>query len=279
MTIALLFLVGALSTSQAPAAAPPGSEAHEAALAAAVAKRPTAFVPYRDLARIYAKTGRRDDAERILRQALAVHRDSGAVFAALVSLHSEPRDPHKQLAVAEEWTKAEPTKLEPLIVAARAHSELASAATDPVDRADHMERAKRASEEAGAIMTATKGAAPQGTIVQGAQMRSSTARAAFPNAIRVGGAVRLPRKIKDVKPEMPPAAIEARVQGVVIMEIVIDESGAVADAKILRSIPLLDAAALEAVKQWQFEPTELEGRRVPVIITVTVQFTTAPGSR
>ena len=110
-------------------------------------------------------------------------------------------------------------------------------------------------------------------------MRSSTARAAFPNAIRVGGAVRLPRKIKDVKPEMPPAAIEARVQGVVIMEIVIDESGAVADAKILRSIPLLDAAALEAVKQWQFEPTELEGRRVPVIVTVTVQFTTAPGAR
>ena len=45
------------------------------------------------------------------------------------------------------------------------------------------------------------------------------------------------------------------------------------NARVLRSIPLLDAAALDAVKQWQFTPTLLNGVPVPVIMTVTVQFT------
>jgi periplasmic protein TonB len=47
----------------------------------------------------------------------------------------------------------------------------------------------------------------------------------------------------------------------------------VQDARVLRSIPLLDAAALDAVKQWEFTPTLLNGVPVPVIMTVTVQFT------
>jgi protein TonB len=47
----------------------------------------------------------------------------------------------------------------------------------------------------------------------------------------------------------------------------------VQDARVLRSIPLLDQAALEAVKQWEFTPTTLNGVPVPVIMTVTVQFT------
>jgi periplasmic protein TonB len=54
---------------------------------------------------------------------------------------------------------------------------------------------------------------------------------------------------------------------------VIGPSGRVQDARVLRSIPLLDQAALEAVKQWEFTPTTLNGVPVPVIMTVTVQFT------
>jgi TonB family protein len=53
----------------------------------------------------------------------------------------------------------------------------------------------------------------------------------------------------------------------------IGPNGTVTDAKVLRSIPLLDAAALDAVKQWQFTPTLLNGVPVPVIMTVTVNFT------
>jgi periplasmic protein TonB len=90
--------------------------------------------------------------------------------------------------------------------------------------------------------------------------------------VRVGGNIRSPMKTKDVKPTYPAIAQSARVQGVVIIEATIGPDGRVQEAKVLRSIPLLDAAALDAVKQWTFTPTLLNGVPVPVIITVTVNF-------
>ena len=94
-----------------------------------------------------------------------------------------------------------------------------------------------------------------------------------PAPVRVGGNIKPPSKTRDVKPVYPAIAQSARVQGVVIIEATIGPNGAVQEAKVLRSIPLLDAAALDAVKQWQFTPTLLNGVPVPVIMTVTVQFT------
>jgi protein TonB len=91
--------------------------------------------------------------------------------------------------------------------------------------------------------------------------------------VRVGGNIKQPTKTKDVKPIYPPIAQSARVQGVVIIEATIGPDGRVKEAKVLRSIPLLDQAALDAVKQWQFTPTLLNGVPVPVIITVSVNFT------
>jgi TonB family protein len=91
--------------------------------------------------------------------------------------------------------------------------------------------------------------------------------------VRVGGAIRPPTKVKTVNPAYPLEAQEAKVQGVVILEAVIDPSGFVSDARVLRSIPLLDQAALDAVRQWEFTPTRLNGVPVSVIMTVTVAFT------
>ena len=71
----------------------------------------------------------------------------------------------------------------------------------------------------------------------------------------------------------PPDAAAANVQGTVTIEAIIDASGRVTDARILRSIPLLDQAALDAVRQWQYAPTLLNGAAVPVILTVNVSFT------
>jgi periplasmic protein TonB len=96
--------------------------------------------------------------------------------------------------------------------------------------------------------------------------------AAVPQQVRVGGNIRTPTKVKDAKPAYPPIAQSARVQGIVILEVLIDEGGSVANARVLRSIPLLDAAALDAVSRWQFTPTELNGRRVALLMTVTVNF-------
>jgi periplasmic protein TonB len=89
--------------------------------------------------------------------------------------------------------------------------------------------------------------------------------------VRVGG-VSMPAKVHDVAPVYPRIARDAHVEGVVIIEAVIAVDGSVRDARVLRSQPLLDGAALDAVKQWRYAPTRLNGVAVPVIVTVTVQF-------
>jgi protein TonB len=91
--------------------------------------------------------------------------------------------------------------------------------------------------------------------------------------VRVGGNIPQPIKTRDVKPVYPADAQNSRVQGVVIIEAIIDPSGSIANARVLRSIPLLDQAALGAVSRWQFTPTAVNGQRVGVLMTVTVNFT------
>jgi periplasmic protein TonB len=93
-----------------------------------------------------------------------------------------------------------------------------------------------------------------------------------PQAVRVGGQIKEPKKLKTVNPAYPDIAKQARVQGVVILECTISPQGKVTDVKVLRGIPLLDAAAIDAVKQWVYSPTLLNGVPVPVIMTVTVNF-------
>jgi TonB family protein len=94
------------------------------------------------------------------------------------------------------------------------------------------------------------------------------------NALRVGGPIKTPTKVHDVRPVYPPIALAANVTGVVIVEARIGTDGGVEDARVLRSIPLLDQAALDAVKEWKFTPTLLNGVAVPVIMTMSVNFTT-----
>jgi protein TonB len=98
-----------------------------------------------------------------------------------------------------------------------------------------------------------------------------------PAAVRVGGTIREPRKLKQVNPMYPEIAKQARVQGVVILECTISPQGNVSSVRVLRGIPLLDAAAVDAVRQWVYSPTLLNGVPVPVIMTVTVNFKLSPG--
>ena len=90
--------------------------------------------------------------------------------------------------------------------------------------------------------------------------------------VRIGGVIREPKKIVDVPPVYPPLAIAARKEGVVIMEAMLDERGNVVRVKVLRSEPLLDAAAVSAVERWRYTPTLLNNQPVPVLMTVTVRF-------
>ncbi len=94
--------------------------------------------------------------------------------------------------------------------------------------------------------------------------------------LTVGGAIKAPQKIVNVPPTYPQEAQDAKVQGIVILEITVAPDGSVSEAWVQRSIPLLDEAALEAVKQWRYQPTLMNGAPVPVRLTVTVNFTLAP---
>ena len=88
----------------------------------------------------------------------------------------------------------------------------------------------------------------------------------------VGGRIKEPTKVRHVPPVYPTMAQQAHVEGMVIIEAIIGIDGRVKEARVLRSKPLLDQAALDAVKQWVFTPTTLNGIPVPVIMTVTVNF-------
>jgi TonB family protein len=105
--------------------------------------------------------------------------------------------------------------------------------------------------------------------------RAAAQRASRPDFVVAsprGGEISEPRKIRDVKPIYPEIARAARVSGVVIIEATIAEDGTVRDARVLRGVPLLDEAALGAVRQWLFTPTLLNGVPVEVVITASVNF-------
>ena len=121
---------------------------------------------------------------------------------------------------------------------------------------------KRASRAPSAASKAASSAASTGGIVGGLEAAPPPPPPPPPPPapVRVGGKIKQPSKIKDVKPVYPPIAQSARVQGVVIIEATIGPNGAVQEAKVLRSIPLLDAAALDAVKQWAVHADAAERR-------------------
>ena len=89
----------------------------------------------------------------------------------------------------------------------------------------------------------------------------------------VGGLILPPKKIVEVAPIYPPIALAAGKTGMVILQAVISEDGTVREVKVLRSDPLFDRAAMDAVKQWRFTTPMLNGQPIPVVMTVTVGFT------
>lgn len=91
--------------------------------------------------------------------------------------------------------------------------------------------------------------------------------------VRLHSGIKAPQRLVYVTPAYPTLAKSAHVEGVVIIEATLDERGNVVRTQVLRSIPLLDGAAVDAVRQWKFTPTLLNGIAVPIVMTVTVNFT------
>jgi TonB family protein len=124
---------------------------------------------------------------------------------------------------------------------------------------------------------------PQSEPVAEPQREPAAERQSEPNApsggpdaegyYSIGGDIPPPAPMSPRVPaQRSPEADAAGVTGIVVVEIRIDETGGVTGAKIVRSVPLLDESAVAAVKEWRFAPTIVEGRAVPVKMTVTVNF-------
>jgi protein TonB len=90
--------------------------------------------------------------------------------------------------------------------------------------------------------------------------------------IRAGGQIQAPALIKQVPPVYPPIAVSAQIEGVVILEATVGRDGRVEEVEVLRSVRLLDKAAIDAVRQWEYAPLLLNGQAERFILTVTVSF-------
>jgi len=97
--------------------------------------------------------------------------------------------------------------------------------------------------------------------------------AAAPQRIRVGGNVQQAKLVRQPKPNYPPLAKQARIQGVVHLQAIISKDGTIQKLEVIGGHPLLVPAALEAVKQWVYQPTLLNGEPVEVITQIDVNFT------
>jgi protein TonB len=97
--------------------------------------------------------------------------------------------------------------------------------------------------------------------------------AAAPARIKQGGAVTAASIITQTRPAYPPLARQARIQGVVVLHAIIDKDGKVAQLEVVSGHPLLVQSALDAVKQWRYKPTQLNGDPVEVDTTIQVTFT------
>jgi periplasmic protein TonB len=96
---------------------------------------------------------------------------------------------------------------------------------------------------------------------------------AAPQRIKQGGNVTAASIINQTRPLYPPLARQARIQGSVVLHAIIDKEGKVAQLEVISGHPLLVQAALDAVKQWRYRPTLLNGDPVEVDTTITVTFT------
>ena len=88
-----------------------------------------------------------------------------------------------------------------------------------------------------------------------------------------GPDVTLPRPTKERRPQYPSNAMRERVQGWVEMEVVVKDDGKVGAVRMIKTLhPELDEAAIEAVRQWEFEPAKRAGKAIPVMVNIEMTF-------
>jgi TonB family protein len=283
----------------------------ELELKAAIASQPAQLQNWFELAKLQEDRGAIADAERTYSGALAAVGPNKAVFTQTAGFYNRQGrfdSTIEALQSAADLTPADATGYQ-LIATYYWEKAFKDHALAPADKARYVDAGIAATDRALAVnaeyidaltyknillrvkaQTEPDAAKQEAMIAEADALRtraielrdanSTAAGAGAPGAppppgapLRVGGAIKTPTKIQHVNPVYPQEAQDAKVSGMVIIEATINTEGSVDSAKVLKSIPLLDQAAVDAVKQWRFTPTILNGAPVPVIMTVTVNFT------
>lgn len=102
-------------------------------------------------------------------------------------------------------------------------------------------------------------------------------KTASPQKLRVSSGVAAGMLVRQVKPQYPPLAVQARIQGTVVLQAVIGKDGTVQDLRLISGHPMLAPAAIEAVRQWRYRPYLLNGEPVEVDTQINVNFTLGGG--
>jgi TonB family protein len=251
-----------------------------AAYEKAIALGTVNFYPYFAVARSRWERGTNDDVETLLANAIRLNARFGPSQALLGAARLRANDPGGALTAIARAATLEPESASVRLLLARALLSLsrfddALTAVKDAQVLALTEDERRGAQTLSAAIAAARAPArtPPAAVVGGLPGVPPPPPPPPGTAVRVGGRITPPAKLKDVPPVYPEIAQSARVQGVVVVEAVIGTDGHVTEARILRSIPLLDLAALDAVKQWEFAPTVVDGVAVPVVMAVTVQFT------
>jgi TonB family protein len=281
----------------------------EAGLKASIHEDPRDIQTYFQLARVYEIVGHEDDAERTLRQALAATpRPPREAYERLFAHFRRLRQHDRAVPIAEAWVRHAPASPDPRVALAwlylyhpattleqrlgfvalgLASADAALALSPGHNPAFEVKRqllalkwivsdidSRAAVEVEQRALDRTFTPAPR--VRRPAQDRQpwrTPLRALNGGTpLQVGGDLGEPARIAFVEPRYPEEAIRSGTQGTVSADVLIDVDGRVTDARISSSIPAMDAAVLESVRQWRYEPTLLCGRPVPVIILVRVEF-------
>jgi TonB family protein len=252
----------------------------------------TNFYPYLRLAnltRANADPASLAATQKLLAKSIALNDGFAPSFYSLAQVMLQLKQPQSAVGLAQRAAALEPAQSAYRLMLARVFAQLSkredalNAAQEAMDlaRTDQEQRAARTlldslqrPEPSGRAVGGVAGGVVGGIAGGSAGVAPPPPPPPPPAApVRVGGDIKPPARLKYVPAAYPPAAQSARVQGVVVVEAIIGPNGKVTDAKIIRSIPLLDAAALEAVRQWEYAPTMVNGRPVSVYMTVSVNFT------
>jgi TonB family protein len=140
------------------------------------------------------------------------------------------------------------------------------------DRARELAAAAKAAGDK-AVAEAVAGREKAEAVAARAKAAAASRAKAKAEAVKVGGAIKAPTKVKHVDPIYPPIAKTARVSGTVVLEATVGPDGKVIDTRVVKSVPLLDQAALDAVQQWEYTPSVQKGVAIPVVMTITINFT------